>query len=136
MDDDAALQWVRGMIRSHMVQLGFSYAALTQALRERFDLDGDEWNEKNVANKVARGTFSAVFFVQCLEAMGVSDIKLNMAGRVVTRADAEPKLADVGAEARSRARSRELQNRIVNTRSPGRLSDAKRRLEKESRDLE
>ncbi len=31
-------------------------------------------NERNIANKIARGSFTAVFFVQCLEAIGCQTI--------------------------------------------------------------
>lgn len=85
MNEDAAIQWVRGTIRARMVQLGLSYADLTEALRHDFNLEGDEWNEKNIANRVARGTFSAVFFVQCLEAMGVENLPLAMRDHMYIR---------------------------------------------------
>jgi hypothetical protein len=31
----------------------------------------------DIRNKVARGGFSAVFFVQCLEAIGAKEVRLN-----------------------------------------------------------
>ena len=34
-------------------------------------------NELNLKNKIGRGTFSAAFFVQCLEAIGVHTLHLN-----------------------------------------------------------
>ena len=107
MDEEAATQWVRGTIRSHMGKAGYSYASLTRALRDMFELEGDEWNEKNVANKVARGHFSAVFFMQCLEAMGVKELKLDLAEQAVkSRRGGRPEPIDVGAEARERAQER------------------------------
>jgi hypothetical protein len=33
--------------------------------------------EKNVINKIARGGFTAAFFLQCMEAIGVQNIHLN-----------------------------------------------------------
>jgi hypothetical protein len=33
--------------------------------------------EKNIINKIARGGFTAVFFLQCMEAIGVQNIHLN-----------------------------------------------------------
>jgi len=74
MDDADAIQWVRGTIRAEMTRRRLTYADVAQRLRA---LGVDE-NEKNVANKVARGTFSAVFFVQCLEAIGVTEVRPNM----------------------------------------------------------
>jgi hypothetical protein len=34
-------------------------------------------NERNISNKIARGSFTAVFFVQCLEAIGCHTIHLE-----------------------------------------------------------
>jgi hypothetical protein len=34
-------------------------------------------NERNISNKIGRGSFTAVFFVQCLEAIGVKTIHLE-----------------------------------------------------------
>ena len=99
----AAVQWVRGTIRAEMAKKRISYADLTEALRNLYELEGDEWNEKNVANKVARGTFSAVFFVQCLEAMAVDTLKLDMAEFMIMHRDKtkhDPR--DDGAVARTR----------------------------------
>ena len=31
----------------------------------------------NIRNKLARGKFMAVFLIQCLEAIGASDLRLN-----------------------------------------------------------
>jgi len=133
MDDDAAIQWVRGVIRQHMVAERISYAALTRALREKFDLEGDEWNEKNVANKVSRGTFSAVFFVQCLEAMGVSDVKLDMAKRVVSNEDPDDpdEIGDFSTDARLQARVREIRNRGVGRMTQKDFTALKRQVNNE-----
>jgi hypothetical protein len=117
-----------------MADLGFSYATLTQSLRDRFELEGDEWNEKNVANKVARGTFSAVFFVQCLEAMGVTDLRLNMASRVVGRE--KPDQIGLATDARARARVREMRNQSTSGPSPKTVAARQRRVAKELKDLE
>jgi hypothetical protein len=34
-------------------------------------------NERNISNKIARGSFTAVFFVQCMEAIDVRTIHLE-----------------------------------------------------------
>ena len=34
-------------------------------------------SERNISNKISRGTFTAVFFVQCMEAIGVKVIHLS-----------------------------------------------------------
>jgi hypothetical protein len=46
-------------------------------LAERLTAMGVKENEKNVNNKIARGGFTAAFFLQCMEAIGVHNIHLN-----------------------------------------------------------
>ena len=75
MNEAVATQWVRGAIRAEMERRGLTYATLV----DRLAALGVEENERNLRNKVARGTFGAVFFVQCLEAIGVETLKLDMA---------------------------------------------------------
>jgi hypothetical protein len=72
--EEEGVQWVRGTVRAVMVKRRFTYAQLVDRLAEL----GIEENERNLRNKVARGTFSAVFFVACLEAMGVERLALEM----------------------------------------------------------
>jgi hypothetical protein len=33
--------------------------------------------ERNIANKISRGGFTAVFLLQCMEAIGVNTVHLN-----------------------------------------------------------
>ena len=81
MTEEDGVQWVRGTIRAVMVKRRITFAELAKRLR---DIGLDE-NERALRNKVARGTFSAVFFVQCLEAIGLDSLKLDM-----TKVMAEP----------------------------------------------
>ena len=74
MAEDEGIEWVRGTIRALMVKRRITYAELTRRLAKR----GIDENERNLRNKVARGTFGAVFFVQCLEAIGLDTLKLDM----------------------------------------------------------
>lgn len=73
MDEEALSQWLVGLIRAHMAQHGLSYADLQQ----RLAAVGVEENERNLRNKVMRGTFSAAFWIQCLVALGVRNIQLE-----------------------------------------------------------
>jgi Domain of unknown function (DUF6471) len=34
-------------------------------------------NQRTIANKIARGGFTAAFFLQCMEAIGVHSLHLN-----------------------------------------------------------
>ena len=50
-----------------------TYAQLSELLAEI----GVQENEKNVANKIGRGTFNMVFFMQCMEAIGVEHVRFD-----------------------------------------------------------
>jgi len=45
-------------------------------LAEKLTAMGLPETERNLANKISRGGFTAAFFVQCLDAIGASDIRL------------------------------------------------------------
>jgi hypothetical protein len=72
--EEEGIQWVRGTIRAAMVKRRLTYADLAKRLKAL----GVEENERNLRNKVARGTFSAVFFVSCLEAMDTDLLSIDM----------------------------------------------------------
>jgi hypothetical protein len=55
------------LLRAQMTLKGVNAAQLA----ERLTAMGVKETEKNVANKVARGGFSAAFFLQCLKAIDV-----------------------------------------------------------------
>jgi hypothetical protein len=62
----------KGIIRAELKRRNLSYADLA----ERLTAVGVPENEKNVNNKIARGGFTAVFFLQCMEAIGARTIQL------------------------------------------------------------
>jgi len=70
----------KNLIRSELTRKGVTYAQLSEML----DAIGVQENEKNVANKIGRnvankigrGTFSMAFFMQCMKAIGVSEVRL------------------------------------------------------------
>lgn len=63
----------KGVLRAEMARRQIKSADLVRLL----EVLGIEDNEKNVGNKIARGTFSAAFFLQCLAAMGVKNLHLE-----------------------------------------------------------
>lgn len=73
MIEDELTQWIVGMVRARMAEHGLGYADLEARLRAI----GVDDNERNLRNKVMRGTFSAAFWVQCLVALGVRSIELH-----------------------------------------------------------
>lgn len=63
----------KNLLKSELKRKGVSYAELV----EKLDAIGVKDSERNIANKLARGTFTAVFFIQCLEAIGCQSIDLR-----------------------------------------------------------
>lgn len=65
--------YAKGVLRAEMIRRQIKSADLVELLAKI----GVEDNEKNVGNKIARGTFSAAFFLQCLAAMEVKNLHLG-----------------------------------------------------------
>jgi hypothetical protein len=65
--------WPRRMIRIAMASKGATYATLAEALKNYGVTD----DEHVLRNKVARGTFSAAFFMQCFAAMEIEHIDIR-----------------------------------------------------------
>lgn len=66
-------QYAKGVLRAEMVRKDLSYADLVKAL----DAAGVKETEANLRNKVSRGSFTAAFLFQCLNAMGVTTLHLD-----------------------------------------------------------
>lgn len=64
---------VKGLLKAELKRRELSYADLAEKLAEI----GISENERNISNKIVRGSFTAVFFVQCLEAIGCRTIHLG-----------------------------------------------------------
>jgi hypothetical protein len=64
---------VKGLLKAELKRRDLSYADLARKL----SAIGIKDNERNISNKVSRGTFTAVFFVQCMEAIGAKTIHLE-----------------------------------------------------------
>lgn len=64
---------VKGLLKAELKRRDLSYADLADKLAAI----GVKENQRNISNKIARGSFTAVFFVQCMEAIGVKTIHLE-----------------------------------------------------------
>jgi hypothetical protein len=64
---------VKGILKAELKRRNVSYRQLAEALGK---LDVHE-TEANIKNKISRGGFTAVFFVQCLTAIGCSVLRLE-----------------------------------------------------------
>jgi 3-mercaptopyruvate sulfurtransferase SseA len=64
---------VKGMFKAELKRKGVTYSQLVEKLSQL----GIEETEVNIRNKIARGGFTAVFFIQCLEAIGCQSLRLS-----------------------------------------------------------
>ena len=64
---------VKGLLKGELKRRGVTYAQLVDKLAAVGVVD----SEPNIRNKLARGKFTAVFLVQCLEAIGASSLRLS-----------------------------------------------------------
>jgi hypothetical protein len=64
---------VKGLLKAELARRNLSDADLA----EKLAMIGVKDNERNLSNKIGRGTFTAIFFVQCLEAIGCHTIHLE-----------------------------------------------------------
>jgi hypothetical protein len=74
MSDDEWQRRVKGILKAELKRRHVGYAELAEKLHA-IGVKGE--SERNLANKIARGSFSAVFFVQCLTAIGCHIVRLN-----------------------------------------------------------
>ena len=65
----------RRIVRAELVRRGLTY----QRLAVRLQAIGVRETERAIANKMSRGTFSFVFFLQCMKAMGANAVSFDIA---------------------------------------------------------
>jgi len=69
-------EWEAGasnLLKSVIKRKGLTYAQLT----ERLEAEGVHESEASIRNKLSRGTFSAVFLLQCLKALGIENLRMD-----------------------------------------------------------
>lgn len=65
---------VKGLLKAELKRRNVSYGQLVTRLADIGVVD----SEPNIRNKLSRGKFTAVFLVQCLEAIGASSLRLSL----------------------------------------------------------
>lgn len=68
--------WVgetKNLLKAELKRKGVSY----RDLAEKLTAMGIPESERNLANKIARGGFTAAFMIQCFHAVGASVIRLD-----------------------------------------------------------
>lgn len=61
------------VLKAELARAGVSYKVLTARLLQM----GIHDNESAIANRISRGKFSFVFFLQCMAALGVDEVRLR-----------------------------------------------------------
>ena len=64
---------VKNLLKSELKRKGVTYRQLVERLGEM----GIHETEANINNKISRGGFSAVFLLQCLEAIGAKQLLIR-----------------------------------------------------------
>lgn len=64
---------LRRLLKAELARRGITYAQLVGKLADIGVMD----SEPNIRNKISRGKFTAVFLLQCLEAIGASSLRLS-----------------------------------------------------------
>ena len=64
---------VKGLLKAELKKRGVTYHGLVDKLAAVGVVD----TEPNIRNKLARGKFTAVFLIQCLEAIGATSLRLS-----------------------------------------------------------
>lgn len=64
---------VANLLKAELKRKGVTYAQLVERLADIGIVEA----EVNIRNKLSRGKFSAVFLVQCLTAIGCSNLRLE-----------------------------------------------------------
>ena len=64
---------VKGLLKGELKRRNVSYGQLVEKLAAVGVVD----SEPNIRNKLSRGKFTAVFLIQCLEAIGTSSLRLQ-----------------------------------------------------------
>ena len=73
MDKDVWVEYAKGLLKAELKRRDIGY----KELAERLTAMGINENERNIANKISRGGFSAAFLIQCLAAIDCSTVRLD-----------------------------------------------------------
>lgn len=63
----------KGLLKAELKRRNVGY----RELAEKLTADGFPETERNIANKISRGGFTAAFFIQCLSVIGCTALRLE-----------------------------------------------------------
>lgn len=64
----------KNILKSELKRRGITYAQLAEKLAGI----GVNENERNLANKISRGSFTAAFFMMCMDVIGANSVALQV----------------------------------------------------------
>ncbi len=73
MNNEEWQEKVKGILKAELKRRNLGY----KELAEKLEVLGIKDSERNIANKLARGSFTAVFLIQCFVAIGCSNIRIE-----------------------------------------------------------
>lgn len=73
MRDDEWAERAKGLLKAELKRRNVGYRELADKLTEM----GVSESERNIANKISRGGFTAAFFLQCLSAVGCETLRIT-----------------------------------------------------------
>ena len=73
MRDDDWAERAKALLKAELKRRNVSYRDLADKLTAM----GSAESEKNIANKISRGGFTAAFFLQCLKAIDCQTLRLD-----------------------------------------------------------
>jgi hypothetical protein len=73
MREDVWAERAKGLLKAELKRRNVGY----RELAEKLSAQGTPETERNIANKISRGGFTAAFLIQCLEAIGCSSLRLS-----------------------------------------------------------
>ena len=63
----------KNILKAELKRRGITYAQLAESLKAI----GAQESERNLANKISRGSFTAAFFMMCMDAIGARSLSLE-----------------------------------------------------------
>lgn len=73
MREDEWAERAKNLLKAELKRRGVGY----RELAEKLSAQGTPETERNIANKISRGGFTAAFFIQCLQAIGTQALRLS-----------------------------------------------------------
>lgn len=73
MEPDPWTDAAKGLLKAELKRRNLSY----RDLAERLTAAGHPENERNLTNKIARGSFTAAFLLQCLHVIGCQSVRID-----------------------------------------------------------